>query len=329
MTDLIRASSLANFADLVHELGGDPEALLRARGVDPRFAGQHDRFVTYTAVCAVFTDAARTLNCPDFGLRLSRRQRIDILGPVAVIARHSDTVGTALDEVSRYLHSYSPTLATALVRGPESSEFTFTVLLRHLVHRQQAVEVALGIGIDLMRFLVAPDFVPIAVHLEHSPGADPHVYRELFGVDVAFDEPRNGIVLPNRVLDTPIRDRDAAAHELAERYLAAERVDLTTPDLVRGLIERLLPLGQATLIGVARELTLHPRVLQRRLADTGDRFESLLDDVRREQALRLAPSGLSAAEIATALGYAEASSFTRACRRWFGVPPRRLLAEAR
>jgi len=50
----------------------------------------------------------------------------------------------------------------------------------------------------------------------------------------------------------------------------------------------------------------------------------LLDEVRRELALAaVRESGLSLAEIALSLGFAEASTFYRAFHRWTGMPPAR------
>jgi AraC-like DNA-binding protein len=47
--------------------------------------------------------------------------------------------------------------------------------------------------------------------------------------------------------------------------------------------------------------------------------------VRRDLALAgLAEGGLTACEVATALGYAQQSSLTRAVRRWTGTSPRRM-----
>jgi len=70
---------------------------------------------------------------------------------------------------------------------------------------------------------------------------------------------------------------------------------------------------------------MHPRTLQRRLADEGTVLEDLRDAVRRELAERyLAEPGMPLLRIAELLGYSEASALTRACNRWFGMSPRAL-----
>ena len=43
----------------------------------------------------------------------------------------------------------------------------------------------------------------------------------------------------------------------------------------------------------------------------------------------MSSQGLQVAQIASGLGYSEQSSYTRACRRWFGVSPRQLVARLR
>ncbi len=64
------------------------------------------------------------------------------------------------------------------------------------------------------------------------------------------------------------------------------------------------------------------RSVQRALRAEGTSYQLLLDDVRRELALRhLAVRGTSAAEVAFLTGFSEPSAFSRAFRRWTGSTP--------
>jgi len=65
---LVRTEGLRGYWELVTELGGDAHALLAAALEDP------ENFVPYTAVKRLLEKTAHSLDCPDFGLRLSRRQ---------------------------------------------------------------------------------------------------------------------------------------------------------------------------------------------------------------------------------------------------------------
>nr|WP_281392988.1 helix-turn-helix transcriptional regulator [Roseibium litorale] len=74
---------------------------------------------------------------------------------------------------------------------------------------------------------------------------------------------------------------------------------------------------------VARELGMSLRVLQRRLSETGHKFQELHDDIRRVLASDLLRvTALPVSEISYRLGFSAIGNFTRAARRWFGMPPR-------
>ena len=61
---------------------------------------------------------------------------------------------------------------------------------------------------------------------------------------------------------------------------------------------------------------------QRRLEEEETSFLQLLDDTRRELADQyLGRLHLSLGQAAYLLGFADQSSFFRACKRWFGIPP--------
>jgi AraC-like DNA-binding protein len=91
---------------------------------------------------------------------------------------------------------------------------------------------------------------------------------------------------------------------------------------VREEILRRLSGGDASMEAVASALAMAPRTLRRRLDERDVAFQRLVEEVRREEARALlADPGRSITEVALDLGFAETSAFTRAYRRWYGVPP--------
>jgi AraC-like DNA-binding protein len=76
---------------------------------------------------------------------------------------------------------------------------------------------------------------------------------------------------------------------------------------------------------VARTLGMSERTLGRRLADEGLNFTEILQQLRRDLALRyLDDRKLHVSKIAWLLGFREVSAFTHACKRWTGKTPSRL-----
>jgi AraC-like DNA-binding protein len=80
-----------------------------------------------------------------------------------------------------------------------------------------------------------------------------------------------------------------------------------------------LQLGETAAKHVAQRLGISARTLARRLASEDTSYQRLLDETRRERALRdLSDSPRSIRDIATRLGFASPQSFHRAFRRWTG-----------
>jgi AraC-like DNA-binding protein len=74
---------------------------------------------------------------------------------------------------------------------------------------------------------------------------------------------------------------------------------------------------------IASSLGMSARTLQRRLADEGHSFQSLVDRARQDLAQQLLKeTDYSLAEIAFLTGFSEQSGFTRAFKRWAGQTPR-------
>lgn len=323
---LIRGTSLTGYAELAAELGQDPVALLRAAGIRPADAGDHDAFVSYRSLVVALEMLAEVSQRPDVGLLLARRQGIDILGPVGVAARTAPTLAGALDVFSGYLSAYSPAIGVrATPTGDEGRVFLeFRVLVDDLPPHPQVVELSVAIAAGVVRFLVGSDYRPLQIHLPHAPMADPEVYRELLGGPIRFEARGAGLILRATDLDRQLR-ADAVAHAALVRYL-----DSLVPDgepgiagSVRALVRRVLPTGALSADLIAAQFRLHPKTLQRRLREEGTSFAAIVDDVRRATAEHyLTQTAMSLTQLTRELGYSEQSALSRSCRRWFGCGPR-------
>jgi AraC-like DNA-binding protein len=324
---LVRGTSLSGISELVANLGGDPDALLRAAGISASSVGKYDVFLPLPRVAVAIETAAAITSTPDFGRRLAETQGIEILGPVGVAARTAATVADALAIFERFLAAYTPGLAVRLHVGPTPEMqptvfFEFLFLDKDLPAIPQSTEVSLGVTLQVLRLLIGSRFAPVSVHLPHeslTPAAD---YRRFYGCAPLFAQPTAGFTINRTDLEQPLR-HDRLAHETAVAYLA----NITDPDdsasqSVRILASQLLPSGTVTLELIAMQLNVHPRALQRRLADEHTTFAAIVDGLRRQRAEHLLRhTRLPLSHLAHELGYAEHSVLTRSCLRWFGCAP--------
>jgi AraC-like DNA-binding protein len=84
-----------------------------------------------------------------------------------------------------------------------------------------------------------------------------------------------------------------------------------------------LPKGDAAISTVAAALATSTRSLARRLNEENTSYSAVLEDLRRELAMRyLEDESLGVGQIAWLLGYSEVSSFNHALSRWTSKSPK-------
>ncbi|MUN63255.1 helix-turn-helix domain-containing protein [Kocuria sediminis] len=328
---VIRSAGLRGFRAAVAELGGDAEALADAAGLPRAALDTDDLLVPERAVGRVLETAARELACPDLGLRVAARQDPGVLGPLALAARHSETVRDALECVSRYLFVHAPSLELALVEDPYGARGVTAV--RYGGHGSasragrgspQGTDLGLGLLHRALTSLVGGRYGLRTVDLDHRPAAPLRVYEEFFGVPVRPGRPEVLLRIPTSTLAQPLHG-DAGVRQVALAFLDAQipGAGSAWAPRVRGVLVQLLGTAAPELEAVARVLDLHPRTLQRRLAEEGTTFGAVLDEARRSAALRwLTTTEVPLSQIAGLVGLSESSALTRCARRWWGAPPR-------
>ncbi|MEZ5878774.1 MAG: AraC family transcriptional regulator [Tepidamorphaceae bacterium] len=90
-------------------------------------------------------------------------------------------------------------------------------------------------------------------------------------------------------------------------------------DKVKHALIELMPEGQHSIEETSKALDTNVRSLQRQLKARDYSFRTILDETRKELALRhLVKDGLSASEVSYRLGYKDQNSFYRAFKSWTG-----------
>jgi AraC-like DNA-binding protein len=331
MGNLIRATNMWGFGTLVRELGADPARLQARFGITPAAEHEEDTFVPFEPFVRMLEASATELNCPDFGLRLSQWQGLDILGPIAVIARNAQTLQEGLASIARFLYVHSPALKLAVESpgGGADLKFTYEVTELTLPDLRQGYELSMANGVRMIRLLGGPDARPSAISFLHEQMGSDAAYAEALGCPVRFGQGWCGFELPVALAGRTIDSADPETRRIATKYLEANYLPSTATlsERVAELARRLIPTGHCSADAIADQLRMHPRTLQRRLADEGARCQDVIERERRDQAARyLAEPGLQLSQIASLLGYAEQSTLSRSCRRWFGKTPRQYRA---
>jgi AraC-like DNA-binding protein len=94
--------------------------------------------------------------------------------------------------------------------------------------------------------------------------------------------------------------------------------------LVRAKLRSDLEHGAPSLEEVARHVGLSDRTFQRRLTELGLSFQELLEEARREIAIRcVCDKAIALDRVPASVGYAQKETFWRAFKRWTGTTPLR------
>jgi AraC-like DNA-binding protein len=182
-------------------------------------------------------------------------------------------------------------------------------------------DTALAAGVQLMRALVGPRWHPRRVGLPRAAPADTEPYARYFGCPARFDAERAALFFAAGTMSRAIAGADPQRWRALHAEMRRLRDDRLVPALYR-TVRTLLAQGAANRQATAHQLALHGRTFNRRLREKGTSFREILDDVRHEAARQLLrDTELPVIGVAVALGYAEASSFNHAFRRWSGLSP--------
>ncbi|GEM_PF-558231 len=170
-----------------------------------------------------------------------------------------------------------------------------------------------------------------AMYFRHDKVAHGQLCESLFQCPVHFNAEQDVMELDAETLLRPMPQANAAllAHLRVrlDRALAEFEGGVGVRARVRDIIQQLLiDAGQDNavpdLINVAAILNMNERTLRRRLTEEGVTFREVLTEARQEACeIYLKERRWTVAELAQMLGYSEHSAFSRAFKKWFGMPP--------
>lgn len=275
----------------------------------------------------LFEELSRDLRNPAFGLDYARAFPVGGTGAFGFILTHAKNMLTAVTAIARYTHIVMSSVDVRYdpVEGGGQLTWTYPLLIASPMVQFNSFVAALVVL--RLRAGLYENWYPKAVQLAHrDPGAGDG-YRKVFGTGVSFEQPVNRLTFRDANLDRPNFSANPrlfkVVEQLAEILLAEHKTVVDFRTTVSNTIVDLLGVSNPTLATVAAELAMGERTVQRRLMLEGTSFEEVLAVTRRSVAERLLrDTELPLTDIAFMLGFSELSAFTRAAKRWHGVPPR-------
>ena len=248
---------------------------------------------------------------------------VDVQTELGMAIRHARDFGAALKIVAQYAPVRWPLAYAELQQLPTGAKLQFSPSVDF-----SASGWALIASLAILNFqtlaqgILGEDASRLCYHFPANRPPYAERLESLVTGSIVYGSPMLEITVPAELLDRSCVLADdlalAAMLEAMDERLGQSRMPVT----VSARLSRLLTdakHGRMAIDEAARKLGLSHRTLERRLAEEGTNFRVMTDQSLRTRFLQaLRQPVVKADQVAEQLGYHDASSLQRACRRWFG-----------
>jgi len=297
---------------------------MRAR-LSPDLLGDPNARYPLAGMQRLWTLAVQATGDPCIGLEVGRSWHPTTFHALGYAALASGSLREALVLVQRYCRVVSTGARIALAEEGSEVRVRLQSALSEYALESPSVATTVQAGLASLVVLcravadkhLAPQRVLLAQPASRASAAR---LRAFFECPVVPTSREDALVFRAGVLDAPLGTANPLLLSINEQALVQYHARLdarNVADRVRAQLARSLPAGKVSQQTVARALNMSLRSMQRKLNEEGVSFRRLLDDTRRRLARQYsADPTLAAGEVAYLLGFADASSFSRASRRW-------------
>ena len=321
----VLAAATTGFTDFLTRNGGTAKRVLARAGVAEDQLSDINRPVDLASYVRMMELAASDTGNDNFGLWFGQQFKPEMLGLIGGIAIASATLGAALVNVARYFPYHQQATHTDFTQRSGFFSLEYRIIDGAIVERRHDAELTLGMFANIFRHCLGPQWAPEQVHFEHPKPVAWRDHAQAFSAPVHFGQRTNALIFRGGPLHQRMPSGDLHRAGLLSDQLiriSGGPGTLSLLDHVKGEIRSRLPGGVPDIGTIADSVGFQRWTLQRRLADYGLTFSAVIDQVRRELAERhLRQRYVPVMEISDLLGYSELSAFSRAFRRWFGIPP--------
>lgn len=304
--------------------GVAPDPLIRKAGLDPSLFDDGTNVVAFAALARLYTLCVTHTRCQHFGLLVGQRATILSLDLIGRLMQHSETIGGALNALVSNLSVQDRVVVASLTVRDDIVLLTYAAYQPDSTSAEQVTEAAVAVSVNVLRSLCGSGWNPSEVLLPRAVPAETEPYRRHFRAPVRFNQESATLVFPAHDLKRKVAGADPLLHAILEEELRRLRGNAGSEfsDDIRRLLRTQIMSRRCSADEIADLLAMHRRTLSRRLKESGSGYRTIANEIRFEIARQLLEeTDVSLGQIAAALGYSEASAFTRAFRRWSGQTP--------
>lgn len=309
----------------VIERGLDAEALLREAGISSALLQSPQGRVTPQNFSTLWLAVARTLDDELFG-QDSHRMKVGSFAMLCQMLVHSDTLHSALLRMARFFNLILDDFHCSLENDGRLARLVIRENPRAQGPRVMGHETLLMLQHGLACWLVGRRIPILAAAFAYAEPSRSAEYHLMYCEQLSFNQETTTLSFNSSYLALPVIQNDRTAKDFIRAAPANILLKYKNTSGLAAQIRRRLRTAARTewpdFEALASRLNMAPATLRRRLEDEGQSYQEIKDQLRRDLAIDyLSHTEKSVADIAEELGFAEASAFHRAFRKWVGCRP--------
>lgn len=322
-THFIRAEMLEGFLELCKRFELDATDILKQNNLSPQLISEPDFLLPYSAVTGTMEQASKLSHRADFSSLLSHLQQPFPVGIPRLLLHRAPTIREALITHTKHNHLHSTGISWHLEEAKNTVCMVRQDKMAGKLPSFQYATLSLSHVVIAIRSLLKDDhWKPQQFQFSYAePALKPRLKR-LFGTRIHYNQDRTTVVFERDILDIPLESANEPVSPLLQTQiqqleaLQQKAYPTSSSSLIPKLehwIRRHIHRDSCHLEALAKQLDLHPKKLQRELADHGLNFRRMKADIRLDMAEHyLRDSNFSLTSISILLGFGELSGFSRA-----------------
>ncbi len=292
-------------------------ALLIQAGVDLDFQKQTSSRIDGGKIDDIWRLALEATNDDAIGIKFASHFRLGSLHGLGFSWAASSTLMDAFDRLSRYFAVISNVGKVRVKEVDNCVEVALVLPVPYGIAEDSAIDSALALFMHLCRIVHSNQLKPLRVEFQRPKPKASQSFDNFFQCPIQYGAKEDKLVFNSKDMREELsianpdlaRANDQVVIDYLRKHEAQHIVGKVT-----ALIIDALPSGTPNQNGIADQLAMSSKTLQRRLSAEDTSFSKLLDEVRLDLAKKyLLQEWRSIGEICYMLGYSEPSNFTR----WF------------
>ena len=301
--------------------------ILKSVGLSPEVIEQPDTRFTLDQYTKILRSMWKSLNDEFFGLTVQNIP-FGTFSLFCELALKENTVGGALQKQADCFKVATNDIRWDLSVTDRHAFFNLIINQKSSEAEQALTEYLLSMTFRFSCWLAGENIPLSSVWFDFEEPDFVDEYQLLFGCPCLFGKPRKALKYPVKVLSLPnVRTKKELLPMLRSSPAGILINPITEKSLVLSVRQILLTNDNDMLSipgfeTVAELLSMSPGTLRRRLRAENTSYQALKDEIRRDIATEmLANPRKSIFEVACAVGFSEASTFSRAFSTWTGLSP--------